>query len=142
MSAAVVSTSVIGSAATTIHVGRRIGRRQLPDLVAERPGVGEEQRRVEPEEDEPVDRLALGVDSPVVVARQAVHPAELRRGTASTSCRKTFRIEMTTAMAMPGRTPRRATPPKAASATDEVRPALVPEPHAWRGCRRATATRR
>ena len=37
MSAAVVSTSVIGSAATRIHLGAGVGGRQQPDLVAERP---------------------------------------------------------------------------------------------------------
>ena len=52
MSAAVVSTSVIGSAATTIHRGGGSARGQPPDLVAERRGVGEEQRRVEPVDDQ------------------------------------------------------------------------------------------
>ena len=53
MSAAVVSTSVIGSAATTIQRGRGSVPRQPADLVAERARVGEEQRRVEAEDHQP-----------------------------------------------------------------------------------------
>ena len=41
MSAAVVSTSVIGSAATTIHVGGGSALASRRICVAERPGVGE-----------------------------------------------------------------------------------------------------
>ena len=61
MSAAVVSTSVIGSAAIRIH-GRRIGREQGADLVAERPGVGEEQRSVEPEDHQARKLLGVGME--------------------------------------------------------------------------------
>ena len=61
MSAAVVSTSVIGSAATRIQCGRGLGGRQRADLVAERPRVGEEQRRVEAEDHEAGQLLAVGV---------------------------------------------------------------------------------
>ena len=52
MSAAVVSTSVIGSAATTIQRGAGLGVRERADLLAERPRVGEDQRRVEAEDDQ------------------------------------------------------------------------------------------
>ena len=51
MSAAVVSTSVIGSAATMIHRGGGSTSASSPDLLAEGPGVREDQRRVEPEDD-------------------------------------------------------------------------------------------
>ena len=78
MSAAVVSTSVIGSAATTIHRGRGSARGEPPDLLAERPGVGEDQRRVEPEDARSPASARLGIARDVVVARQPLDPAEHR----------------------------------------------------------------
>ena len=77
MSAAVVSMSVIGSAATTIHVGRgseaairRISSRNVRAL-AKSSGASNRKRT------RPVDGLALGMDSAVVEARQPVHSTEL-----------------------------------------------------------------
>ena len=61
MSAAVVSTSVIGSAAMTIHRGRGSAAASAADLVAERPRVGEEQRRVEAEDHQAGQLLGVGV---------------------------------------------------------------------------------
>ena len=60
MSAAVVSTSVIGSAATTIQRGRGSAG-QPPDLVAEDPGVGEDQRGVEAEDHQAGQALGVRV---------------------------------------------------------------------------------
>ena len=83
MSAAVVSTSVIGSAATRIHVGGGSARGHPPDLVAEGRGVGEEQRAVEPVDHQAGQLPRLRVAVHVVVAREARHPAEVGLRTAT-----------------------------------------------------------
>ena len=84
MSAAVVSTSVIGSAATMIHARRADRPTPAADLVAERPRVGEEQRRVEPEDDAARQQLGVGVAAHVVVAGHARRRARAPSGTATT----------------------------------------------------------
>jgi hypothetical protein len=58
--------------------GRRIGLSEPPDLVAERGGVGEEERCVEPVDHQAGQQLSLGIDRYVVVALQAGYPSELR----------------------------------------------------------------
>ena len=126
MSAAVVSTSVIGSAATMIHLGAWLGPRELADLFAERPRVREDQRRVEPEDH---------------TTRAAVRHSDscVRRGNPGTpgtrprivwyghhARRKTLPIERATATTMPGSTPSATTPRKAAiDSANSVAPQAV-----------------
>ena len=114
MSAAVVSTSVIGSAAMTIQRGRGSAAASARICVPERPGVGEEQRRVEAE-----DRRAraaarrrgscAGRGSP---GGRRTRPSIVWYG--HQARRKTLRIDSATAIAMPGSTPSSATPRNAA----------------------------
>ena len=70
--------SVIGSAATMIHVGGGSDGGEPPDLIAERPRIREEQRRVEAKDDEPGQHLGVGIAAEVVVARKAVDAPEDR----------------------------------------------------------------
>jgi hypothetical protein len=72
MSAAVVSTSVIGSAATTIQAGGG----SAGHLVAERARVREEERRVEPEHHQARELLGVGIAAHVVPPGQRRHTAE------------------------------------------------------------------
>ena len=68
MSAAVVSTSVMGSDATTIHRGRGSAAANCSDLLAERSRVGEEQGRIEPEDDQTLDLFGIRIGVHIVVA--------------------------------------------------------------------------
>ena len=78
MSAAVVSTSVMGSAATMIHLGAGSDAGERADLFAERAGVGEEQRGVEPEDHASRQPLGMRVAAHVVIPGHARYPAEDR----------------------------------------------------------------
>ena len=114
MSAAVVSTSVIGSAATTIHRGRGSARARRRTCVAERAGVGEEQRRVEPEDHESRQLLGLGVELRGRGSRPCRRLARASSRYGHHARRNTLRIDSATAIAMPCSTPSSATPRKAA----------------------------
>ena len=108
MSAAVVSTSVMGSAATTIHKGCG-STRERADLFAERSRVGEEHGRVEPEDRAPRQALGFGIAAHVVVPRTpGTLPSRVWYG--HQALRKTLPIESATASAIPGRTPSSTTP--------------------------------
>ena len=141
MSAAVVSTSVIGSAATTIQRGRGSARGQRADLVAERPRVGEDQRRVEAEDHQPGQPLGVRVSSQVVVAGQAGDPAEHRLvGPPGPAEHVEDRQRDRDRDARQHAEQRDAE--ERGDRERELGPALPPQPARRRRCRRATATRR
>ena len=141
MSAAVVSTSVIGSAATMIHTGggsdaasarirrgtsarwrrtaaRRTGRACSPGAVRRRGSCGRRDTR----------RTSRARPSTAWYGHQAR--------------RNTLPIDRATAIAMPGSTPRSATPEEGGDRQRELGPPLATGVAPFRGCRRATGTRR
>ena len=77
MPAAVTSTSVIASHCTTTHDGDSLAH-EVADLAAERAGVGEEQRRLPPVDDDARHLVGAVVSIDAVPAVEAVDLAEHR----------------------------------------------------------------
>ncbi len=84
MSAAVVSTSVIGSAATSTQRTSGSSVDEGADGVAEDARVGEDQRRVEPEDDEAGQDARVRVALTCRAARRCRRPGRARPGAATT----------------------------------------------------------
>ena len=113
MSAAVMSMSVIGSAATTTQrVGRRCGVDRRFDRLAERLGVREEERRVPAEQDQALEPLRVRVAGDVVVALDALDPTEDRRVRTPRAPEEGRERDADRRRRCPATTPTRATPAK------------------------------
>ena len=78
MSAAVVSTSVIGSAATTIQRGCGSASGERPNLFSEGSGVGENERGVESEDGEALNLLCVGMGTEIVIPGDPIDSSEAR----------------------------------------------------------------
>ena len=113
MSAAVVSTSVMGSAATTIQ-RERSSRSEGSGSFAEGSERRQRKRGIEPEHDQHSSiSLGIGIGAKIVIARERRPPARARAVRPPGSAEH-IEDASPTAMPIPGSTPRSATPKKAA----------------------------